>query len=613
MDISKVVQEIQADQARVRNTSPRHTGSGHHVAQHVRSRAGQKRKTVILVIAIVAALFVAMAAFCFYVRGLDEIYPKITMEGVEVGGMSPYDAARTLEQAGLSSNQDLAVTVELPMDQTLVITAAEAGAVSNAADAAVRAYEYGRDGNLLTNALTYLRCLISGADLTFESEMELEEQAIRARIDEAIQTVNLELMGSDVTVEDTYISVVKGSKAVTIDADAVYALVETAFREGNYGTVEYVPPAVEDDEIDLDALYDSIFKEPKNATYDAETGEIVPHVQGVSFDKEQARALWDSAQNGDEVKIPLILTDPEITTTMLEDMLFRDLLSSKTTYLTYSSNRNNNVTLAAAAINNLVLNPGEEFSYNGTVGQRTTEKGYLGAGAYSGGQVVTEVGGGICQVSSTLYYCTLLANLEITERTCHYFGVSYLPAGLDATVSWPSPDFKFVNNRDYPIKIVAYTDLNALTVTVEIYGTDVDGSYVQMTTETWTTADGYGATSYRNVYDKDGNLISSTQEAKSHYHYHVEESPSPSPSESPSPSPSPSGSPTPDVSPTPGTEVSPTPGESPAPSASTDVVVTGTPAVDPSAPVSPDPVEPTVPVEPTESILPADPAAESAA
>jgi vancomycin resistance protein YoaR len=114
----------------------------------------------------------------------------------------------------------------------------------------------------------------------------------------------------------------------------------------------------------------------------------------------------------------------------------------------------NNIALAAKKIDGVILNPGEEFSYNGTVGQRTESAGFKKAGAYANGKVVQELGGGICQVSSTLYCAVLYANLEITDRTCHYFPVDYLPSGLDATVSWKSPDFKFKNNRDYPIKLV---------------------------------------------------------------------------------------------------------------------------------------------------------------
>ena len=99
--------------------------------------------------------------------------------------------------------------------------------------------------------------------------------------------------------------------------------------------------------------------------------------------------------------------------------------------------------------------PGEEFSYNKVVGKRTVEAGYKDAKIYSNGQVVDGLGGGICQISSTLYNAVLMADLEITERRNHYFKTSYVAAGRDATVVWGSIDFKFKNTRTYPIKFEA--------------------------------------------------------------------------------------------------------------------------------------------------------------
>ena len=134
--------------------------------------------------------------------------------------------------------------------------------------------------------------------------------------------------------------------------------------------------------------------------------------------------------------------------------------------------------LAAEKINGVILQPGQTFSYNDVVGQRTKANGFKEAGAYSGGQVVQEVGGGICQVSSALYYCAMVSNLKINTRTCHYFPVAYIEPGMDATVSWGGPDFAFRNSTNYPIKITtSYNDeTNQLTIT--LLGTKTDDHYV---------------------------------------------------------------------------------------------------------------------------------------
>ena len=209
-----------------------------------------------------------------------------------------------------------------------------------------------------------------------------------------------------------------------------------------------------------------------------------------------------------------------------------DIASYTTNYSTSAANtdRNYNMQLACDAINGTILLPGEEFSYNDALfAVGNPYEDYRYAGAYSNGQVVSEVGGGICQVSSTLYYCTLYANLEIVERYCHYFGVNYLPAGLDATVSWPNPDFKFKNDRDYPIKIEAYVQNGQ--VTVKIWGTDVDGSYVELRSTKLVvydsvyvnTAIGYGVSAYRTVYDAEGNFLYEVEEPYGIYYRHDED------------------------------------------------------------------------------------------
>ena len=139
--------------------------------------------------------------------------------------------------------------------------------------------------------------------------------------------------------------------------------------------------------------------------------------------------------------------------------------------------------------------PGEEFSYNNTTGSRSADKGYLPAPVYSGGASVDETGGGICQTSSTLYLACLRSNLEITERYAHRYVPAYITAGMDATVSWGGPDYKFTNNSLYPIKIVTIYENNYLTV--RILGTNVDGTSVKMTNEHLST------TPYETVYEDD--------------------------------------------------------------------------------------------------------------
>ena len=364
------------------------------------------------------------------------------------------------------------VTVELPLEHTLTVNAADVGAELTAQEAADRAFDYCHGGSIIENVMAYVRCIISGEDI--EVKATVDEAALEELVRDEVTKVKSGLMTSGVEINGDTLEVVKGASAVEIDESELLGLVKTAFEDMKYGPLDYEVEVNASVELDIDKLYDSVCCEASDAYYDKETGEVVESVTGVDFDKAQATELWNAAELGETVDIPLTLTEPEKTTEYVESRLFADDLGETvTTSLSGSTqNRITNVKLAAEAINGIVLAPGEQFSYNDALGERTTERGYKAAGAYSGGQVVQEVGGGICQVSSTLYYCAMVSNLKINTRTCHYFPVSYIEPGMDATVSWGGPEFRFKNNTGYPIRIdVVYENSE---ITVNIYGTKTD-------------------------------------------------------------------------------------------------------------------------------------------
>lgn len=171
---------------------------------------------------------------------------------------------------------------------------------------------------------------------------------------------------------------------------------------------------------------------------------MYPSSNGVDFkiSLDEAKEMLKTEQ--DEYSIPLKTLYPNVTTNQIGNEAFPDMLSSfSTSYTSSGYNRSTNIELAAKKLDGYVLMPGETASYNQIVGQRTKTAGFKEGAAYSNGKVVQEVGGGICQVSSTLYNAVLYANLEIVERYNHGFAPSYVKPGLDATVSWGGPDFKF--------------------------------------------------------------------------------------------------------------------------------------------------------------------------
>ena len=487
------------------------------------------RLILIICLAVVAALLVLAVVGMYAVNRLDTIYPKVTMDGIDLGGMTKEQAAETLRAAGYDEHTPTTVRVAMPADCVLTLSSDDVCTYDSADSVAYLAYSCCR---MDFNALTYVKCLFGGMKLESLHQIpRSDRQAIQAAVESMAKTVSQKLTDSGLTIGERSITLVKGAQNVEIDCEEMTEMIIAAFKTGEDAELFYEGKITPNQDVDVQEIYDSVHTLRRDAVFSKEEG-IQPEVVGVSFDINDAQKRWNDAKFGETVEIPLTFDEPKVTAAELEKVIFRDKLSERATSLSGStSNRINNVKRAAESINDTILMPGDEFDYNQALGKRTKENGYLTAGAYSGGQTVQEYGGGICQVSSTLYYCCLYANLQIKDRTCHMFPVNYLPAGLDATVSWGGPEYKFVNNREYPIKIVAWVDEEANTVNVELWGTDTDGSYVEMNYSTWFVFDetypdvkiGYKAQTYRSVFDKDGTLLSRKAEALSFYGYHDED------------------------------------------------------------------------------------------
>ena len=216
-------------------------------------------------------------------------------------------------------------------------------------------------------------------------------------------------------------------------------------------------------------------KKAKNGSidkFDASSGKFIFSGEENGFAIDQDKLASDILEALSEKKFDASIeasgsvTAPEITAASAKEKY--KTIGTFTTTTTSNKNRNTNIRLAAEALNGTVVKPGEEFSFNGTVGQRTEAKGYKGAAAYNNGEVVQEIGGGVCQVSTTLYNAVFKAGLKISSRRSHTFEPSYVTPGRDATVSWDQPDFKFINNSSTAIGLRAsYADQK---VTVSVYG-----------------------------------------------------------------------------------------------------------------------------------------------
>lgn len=521
-----------------------------------RLSGGAGKKPLIIIGILVAVLAAAYLGLCAYAASLDVFFPNTTINGVDVAGMTVQQAGEelgsTLPQRTMAFYLPLTDKsgdgVTAPEGETLydpepaaTVSCESLGITQDVDYTAYAQSVYDRSqgqSGFFQGGWSFLAHLFhsQGAKGVY---LEPDGTVFRQKLSELAQTFSRPAQDASYEVGQDSLTVTRELDGLAVTEANLEQPIRDALSSEADGAV-YVDAAILPAQaLTAQGIHDAVAGSMKNAGYDAATDSITPEQAGAGFDVAEAQALLDAASPGETVEIPADIQQPHVTAAELKEVLFRDVLGQCRTHVSGTSARINNVKLSAAACNGVVLNTGDVFSYNATTGQRTTAKGYQAAPAYVGGETVDEVGGGVCQTSSTIYYACLRANLEITERYAHRYVPAYIDWGMDATVSWGGPDYKFTNNTDYPIKIVATYSGGYLTV--KILGTNVDGTYAKMTNEvlsktnwetvykddetlpagtekvTTTPYTGYKVKSYRNVYSADGKLISSTYEATSDY------------------------------------------------------------------------------------------------
>ena len=469
--------------------------------------------------------------FALINRDNETIFSGISVQGIDVSNLT-IDEAKKKVSSIIGNHISEEISLQHNDFQTVILP--EQFGVSFDVDSAVeQAYYIGKSDNLIKNNYTILSLLLKNYNIS--PSINYDEDLLNSLIDSINAQLPDRVVNPGYSIDGTNLVITSGKDGILISSsdlkDEILSFLNDISSKNE--TINIPVNNVGAEPINLDAIYKDIFKLPVDASYTINPYVVYPSSNGLDFaiSMEDAKAIISNQQ--DEYTIPLKITYPNVTTNQIGNEAFPDLLSQFSTSFTSSGyNRSNNNILSSAKLNGLVLMPGEEFSYNQAVGQRTKAAGFRKAGAYSNGKVVQEVGGGICQVSSTLYNAVLYANLEIVERTNHYFNPGYVKAGLDATVSWGGPDFRFKNNRNYPIRIV--TDTSGKKLKVYIYGlkTDddctvvLDPRYISSvpykttyqkdpslaTGETRVISSGSNGcktATYKYVYDKNGTLISS--------------------------------------------------------------------------------------------------------
>lgn len=425
-----------------------------------------KKKIIIILSIIVLCIAIISTIFAVINSTNEKIIKGVKIQDIDVSGLTKQEAKDKLSKM-IEELSDKDIILKYGENEE-IIKVESLEIKYNFDEALNKAYEIGRSGNILKNNFDIIRTRI------FNTNINMDIKYNQDILNKEIDTFNSSLPGvveeCSYCIEEDKLIISKGKPGITINKEELNNEIKDKINNLKIKTEVINIPIInkQPDKIDLEKIHQEIYREPQDAYISQDPVTVHPHVNGVDFAITMEEAQKILQEDKDEYEIPLKITIANKTVNDLGEEAFPNTLGTFTTrYDASNKNRSNNIVLASSKINGTVILPGETFSYNKTVGKRTITSGFKEAGAYAGGKVIQEIGGGICQVSSTLYNAVLYANLEIVDRSNHYFECSYVDAGRDATVSWGTVDFKFRNNRTYPIKIEAYSKNGVVKISIK--------------------------------------------------------------------------------------------------------------------------------------------------
>ena len=471
----------------------------------ITDKNNKKSKVWIIVSVIILLLIILMlilsTIFAIINSRTNKIVKGIYIENVDVSNITEEEAKSILTELSDKTKQNEILFKYKEIETPITYEALE---VNLDIDSAIKeAYSLGRSGNIFQNNFEILKTWINGKKIKLN--FNIDEDVIK-QVCENINNTSVDaVVEPSYYVENEKLIITSGKKGIKVKEDELLQTIRDTIKINGDSSViiDVKVDEVEPSSIDLEKIRSEIYKEVKDAYYTTNPFTIYPEVNGVDFDIENAKTIISEPK--EQYEIPLIITKAEKTVQEIGTEAFPDLLATfSTKYNAGDTNRTTNLKLSAGKINGTVLLPGDEFSYNKIVGERTIQAGYKMAATFSGGKVVDGLGGGICQISSTLYDAVVMANLDVTVRRNHQFVTSYLPGGKDATVVWGSQDFKFVNSRKYPVRITA--TVSGGVATVQVWGVKEEVEY-DITIETKKTA----TIPYTTQYVKDSTLPKGTQ------------------------------------------------------------------------------------------------------
>ena len=430
-----------------------------------RTETQKYSKKILIIIAIIAVILLFLSTI-FAITNINNnnIVKGVYIEDVDISKLTK-EEVKTKTGEKIKEIEDIEIYYD---EYSETVKLKDIGMEISVKEAINKAISIGKSENILVDNFNILKSLL------LKTKLELDITINEEKFSEMLRNIQAEIPGKiqqyEYEIKDDKLMITNGKAGKVIIEDEFKNIVINNVKKqfnGINDKVEILVKYSEPEKIDIEKIYKEIYKEAQDAYIIEEPFELHKEEDGVDLAITIEEAKNILSEEKETYTIPLKITKPKIKIKDLGDKLFKQTLAKYTTiYDAGNYNRSHNVALAAKTLNGTILLPGETFSYNGKLGNTNAAKGYKEATAYVGGKVVPSYGGGICQVSSTLYNAVLYANLEIVERYNHSYVVNYVPAGRDATVAYGGKDFKFKNSRKYPIKIVSNAKNGVVSISI---------------------------------------------------------------------------------------------------------------------------------------------------
>lgn len=445
---------------------------------------GKRRRKVILAALIILCvnLIILFGVICVLNRLNVNVYKNVYVFGKDISNFSSEEVEKLLDEKSSNINEATNIVIYQNNKDIFDINAEDIDFNIDVEKTSNKIMSFGRKDNFLIDNIKIMKALI------FKSEITPEFVYNEEKLDGIIK--NIELTIEDRYIDDSYsvdeikksLIITKGKTGNSIDYNTIKQDILTMFRglkSTNYNISIVTKKPLS---INVEKIYSSVKRDPEDAYVDttATPPSFIDEKVGYDLDVEKLKEVLNKEENkveGVSIEFPLTIIEPKVKLSDITYTLYNDKLAGYTTYFDATQKaRANNLGVALKYLNGTIVMPGKTFSYYNRIGETTYSKGYLDAATFKAGTVVYEVGGGICQSSSTLYNVALMANLEIVERHQHGLPVGYVPPSRDATVYGDVLDFKFKNTRSYPIKIVtSFSESGSMNIS--IYGTKEKQEY----------------------------------------------------------------------------------------------------------------------------------------